>query len=70
MRGISEKPNRCLFVLDSLQTTFSSQLANFSAVNDACLFSVSLFATGHGVSQNFSQSFGVIEAALQDNLII
>ena len=70
-RRARKTPNRCFFVgvLDSLQTAFNKQLVEFASIDDVCCFFASPFTSQPDVWHKLSQTFGVDEAALQQDYI-
>ena len=56
-------------VLNSLETAFSGQFADFAVIDNVCCFFASPFTAQPVICQTLSQTFAVDEAALQDNFI-
>ena len=49
-------------VLNSLETAFSGQFADFAAIDDVCCFFASPFTAEQAICQTLSQTFAVDEA--------
>ena len=56
-------------VLDSLQTAFKKRFVDFASIDDVCCFFPSPFTSQPDVCHKLSQTFGVDEAALQEDFI-